>query len=79
SVFANINPQRNIDLQLPDGNTISRRSSYGSDTESRLASGSPIGSVYNSDGENDPKSPETPMHITQSPILRHRMAHKIQH
>ncbi|CAF3530500.1 unnamed protein product [Adineta steineri] len=95
SVFANINPQRNIDLQLPDGNTISRRSSYGSDTESRLASGtatpksptirsptmsgSPMGSVYNSDGENDPKSPETPMHITQSPILRHRMAHKIQH
>jgi len=34
-----LNPTRNIDLQLPEGSSTSRRSSYGSDTESRLPSG----------------------------------------
>lgn len=34
-----MNPPRNIDLQLPDGGSTSRRGSYGSDTESRLPSG----------------------------------------
>jgi len=34
-----INPPRNIDLQLPDGGSLSRRGSYGSDTDSRLPSG----------------------------------------
>jgi len=34
-----VNPPRNIDLQLPDVGSTSRRGSYGSDTESRLQSG----------------------------------------
>ncbi|UJR26061.1 hypothetical protein I4U23_007407 [Adineta vaga] len=186
SIFTNVNPPRTMDLQLPDGGSSSRRSSYGSDTDSRLPSeteysvseneifnlshrlamrkiamrtfdkyyyssksfsipinqqittskyeqtsvnnnsqlnssnsthdeykfvtnltkkhlwsrsaskdgtatpksptirsptmsGSPMGSTHNSDTENDPKSPDTPLYNTQSPILRHRMAHKIQH
>jgi hypothetical protein len=33
------NPPRNIDLQLPGVGSTSRRSSYGSDTESRFPSG----------------------------------------
>ena len=38
-LFNNSNSSRTIDLQLPDGGNSSRRSSNGSDTESRLASG----------------------------------------
>lgn len=33
------NAPRNMDLQLPDGGSTSRRSSYGSDTDSRMPSG----------------------------------------
>jgi len=88
------NASRNVDLQLPDGGNSSRRSSYGSDSESRLPSGSatpmsptirsptmsgsPLGSAQNSDTENEPRS-DGPTYNTSSPILRHRMAHKIQH
>ncbi|CAF0811664.1 unnamed protein product [Adineta ricciae] len=185
SIFANVNPSRTMDLQLPDDSSTSRRSSYGSDTDNRLQSdveyssteneiynlpyqlakrklsikafdkyyyakalsklihqnataseseqtdvnnilplnscnrkhhdnklvtklaknhlwsrpaftggtatpksptirsptmpGSPMGSTHNSDTENDPKSPDTPFYNTQSPVIRHRMAHKIQH
>ncbi|CAF2906713.1 unnamed protein product [Rotaria sp. Silwood2] len=42
-------------------------------------SSSPLGSAQNSDTENDPKTPEALTYNTSSPILRHRMAHKIQH
>ncbi|CAF0890760.1 unnamed protein product [Rotaria sordida] len=157
SIFTiNTNQPRNIDLQLPNEGNSSRRSSYGSDSESRLASelersikneisyhshqlaipsplsikkrqnldnyqqyneydenktsliarrklwskpnskdgsatpksptirsptmsSSPLGSAQNSDAENDTKIPEAFIHNTPSPILRHRMAHKIQH
>lgn len=41
-------------------------------------SGSPLGSAQNSDTENEPRS-DGPTFNTSSPILRHRMAHKIQH
>ncbi|CAF3350264.1 unnamed protein product [Rotaria sp. Silwood1] len=184
SIFANVNPSRSIDLQIPDGGSASRRSSYGSDTESQLPSefehslknetlnlshnlaarkiamasyknyyhsnsmpssimkqqtrldfigkiinsniqlnsdnnindenkiiskptkkrfwdrsfskdgtatpnsptirsptmpGSPMGSACNSDTENDPKTSSIPIYNIHSPILGHRMAHKIQH
>ncbi|CAF0893253.1 unnamed protein product [Rotaria sordida] len=185
SIFANVNPSRSIDLQIPDsGGSVSRRSSYGSDTENQLQSefehslknetlnlshqlamrkiavasyknyyhsnsmplpiikqqtrldsigqiitssvqlnldnnindenkiitkstkkrfwdrsiskdgtatpksptirsppvpGSPMGSAYNSDTENDSKTSSLPIYSTHSPILGHRMAHKIQH
>ncbi|CAF4889442.1 unnamed protein product, partial [Rotaria socialis] len=42
-------------------------------------SGSPMGSAYNSDTENEPKTSSIPLYNTHSPILTHRMAHKIQH
>jgi hypothetical protein len=38
-ILSNTNPPRNIDLQLPNDDNSSRRSSYGSDSESRLPSG----------------------------------------
>lgn len=38
-----------------------------------------MGSAYNSDTENEPKAQNIPLYNTHSPILRHRMAHKIQH
>lgn len=95
SIFTGSNSSRNFDLQLPEMYSNSRRSSYGSDTESRLPSGaatpksptirsptmsgSPIGSAHNSDTENDPRTPDTPVQNPYSPIFRHRMAHKIQH
>ncbi|CAF3815420.1 unnamed protein product [Rotaria magnacalcarata] len=184
AIFANFNPSRTADLQIPDGGSASRRSSYGSDTESQLPSelehsrknetfnvsrqmdmrktafasyqkyyhsksmpaalikqqaasesigqntnssqrlnldskiydenktaskpvknhfwdrsisngdaatpksptirsptmsGSPMGSAYNSDTENEPKTSSIPLYNTHSPILTHRMAHKIQH
>ncbi|CAF3956881.1 unnamed protein product [Rotaria sp. Silwood2] len=184
SIFANVNPSRSTDLQIPDGGSVSRRSSYGSDTESQLPSefehsfknetlklshhlatrkiavtsyktyyhsnsmppslikqqtrsdfsgqimrsslklnldnnlnyenkiiskstkkrfwvrsfskdgtatpksptirsptmpGSPMGSAYNSDTENDSKTSSLPIYNIHSPILGHRMAHKIQH
>ncbi len=37
--LSNTNPSRNIDLQLPNDDSSSRRSSYGSDSEGRLPSG----------------------------------------
>ncbi|CAF3283429.1 unnamed protein product [Rotaria socialis] len=158
AIFANFNPSRTADLQIPDGGLASRRGSYGSDTESQLQSelerthknetsnvsrqmdmrktafaaykkyyhsksmpaalikqqatsesmgqntnssqplnsdstatpksptvrsptmsGSPMGSAYNSDTENEPKTSSIPLYNTHSPILTHRMAHKIQH
>ncbi|CAF4741612.1 unnamed protein product [Rotaria sp. Silwood1] len=42
-------------------------------------SSSPLGSAQNSDAENDIKTSEALTYNTPSPILRHRMAHKIQH
>ncbi|CAF1270159.1 unnamed protein product [Rotaria magnacalcarata] len=91
----NANSSRNTDLQLPNEGNSSRRNSYGSDSESRLPSGSatpksptarsptlsnsPGGSGQNSDAENDTRIPEAVMYNTSSPILRHRLAHKIQH
>ncbi|CAF2198920.1 unnamed protein product [Rotaria magnacalcarata] len=91
----NANSSRNTDLQLPNEGNSSRRNSYGSDSESRLPSGSatpksptarsptlsnsPVGSGQNSDAENDTRIPEAVMYNTSSPILRHRLAHKIQH
>ncbi|CAF2060376.1 unnamed protein product [Rotaria magnacalcarata] len=91
----NTNSSRNTDLQLPNEGNSSRRNSYGSDSESRLPSGSatpksptarsptlsnsPVGSGQNSDAENDTRIPEAVMYNTSSPILRHRLAHKIQH
>ncbi|UJR22876.1 hypothetical protein I4U23_025905 [Adineta vaga] len=82
-------------LQLPTDDSSSRRSSYGSDSEGRLASGSatpksptvrsptmsgsPFGSAQNSDAENDTRVPDA--HIYNAPLsfLGHRIAHKIQH
>ncbi|CAM2705562.1 unnamed protein product [Rotaria socialis] len=91
----NTNSSRNTDLQLPSEGNSSRRNSYGSDSESRLPSGSatpksptvrspalsnsPLGSAQNSDAENDTRIPEAVMYNTSSPILRHRLAHIIQH
>ncbi|CAF4542385.1 unnamed protein product, partial [Rotaria socialis] len=42
-------------------------------------SNSPLGSAQNSDAENDTRIPEAVMYNTSSPILRHRLAHIIQH
>ncbi|CAF4771298.1 unnamed protein product, partial [Rotaria magnacalcarata] len=71
--LSNANSSRNTDLQLPNEGNSSRRNSYGSDSESRLPSGSatpksptarsptlsnsPGGSGQNSDAENDTRIP----------------------